>query len=174
MQIDITFWIKIFNAVCLQTNNSHQRTDPFTRFVGLQTVSSAPGKPPFSNHPITTTHSQNEPLRYESDGDDDSSEYTVREEIERRVTTDVNTTETKTTTMADVHGADSHSAHFNVYPPSSEGVKSRSATKVRVLFLGRFGTFFFQGGGIWDIFFRLGRFGTFFEGEIWDIILGEI
>uniref|UniRef100_A0A914WTS8 EGF-like domain-containing protein n=1 Tax=Plectus sambesii TaxID=2011161 RepID=A0A914WTS8_9BILA len=44
-----------------------------------------------------------------------SSDYTMREEIERRVTTDVTKSETRKTVTADVHGH--ATAQFHVYPP---------------------------------------------------------
>uniref|UniRef100_A0A183EGG8 Ankyrin n=1 Tax=Gongylonema pulchrum TaxID=637853 RepID=A0A183EGG8_9BILA len=51
-----------------------------------------------------------------------SSEYTVREEVERRVITDVTKKETKKTlTTADVHG--STTAEFHVYPPIEIGTR---------------------------------------------------
>ncbi|VDN55231.1 unnamed protein product [Dracunculus medinensis] len=57
-----------------------------------------------------------------------SSEYTIREEIERRVTTDVMKTETrKTITTADVHGT---TAEFHVYPPIELSAESHSSSQV--------------------------------------------
>ncbi|VDN17723.1 unnamed protein product [Gongylonema pulchrum] len=53
-----------------------------------------------------------------------SSEYTVREEVERRVITDVTKKETKKTlTTADVHG--STTAEFHVYPPIEKDEQER-------------------------------------------------
>jgi len=80
------------------------------------------------------------PIRHQrtsSDGFDSSSqsssEYTIREEVERRITTDVTKTETRKTVTADVH--DSATAHFHVYPPieppSLGAETSRQAEMVR-------------------------------------------
>lgn len=58
-----------------------------------------------------------------------SSEYTVREEVERRVITDVTKKETKKTlTTADVHGTTT--AEFHVYPPIEVATESHSSSQV--------------------------------------------
>ncbi|KAK0416184.1 hypothetical protein QR680_012332 [Steinernema hermaphroditum] len=60
-----------------------------------------------------------------------SSEYTIREEVERRVITDVTTKETRTTvtTDAEVHesAGGGASAEFHVYPPSDMAGMSHSS-----------------------------------------------
>ncbi|KHN76197.1 Transmembrane cell adhesion receptor mua-3 [Toxocara canis] len=57
-----------------------------------------------------------------------SSEYTIREEVERRVITDVTKTETrKTVTTADVHGT---TAEFHVYPPIEVTTESHSSSQM--------------------------------------------
>uniref|UniRef100_F1KPJ6 Transmembrane cell adhesion receptor mua-3 n=1 Tax=Ascaris suum TaxID=6253 RepID=F1KPJ6_ASCSU len=57
-----------------------------------------------------------------------SSEYTIREEVERRVITDVTKTETrKTVTTADIHGT---TAEFHVYPPIEVATESHSSSQM--------------------------------------------
>lgn len=63
------------------------------------------------------------------------SEYTIAEEIERRVITDVKTTETRTvTTEADVHGGASTTVEtsYRTYGGGESGMRSSSASSQQV------------------------------------------
>lgn len=58
-----------------------------------------------------------------------SSEYTIREEVQRHVITDVTRKETKKTlTTADVHDT---TAEFHVYPPIEVTTESHSSCQVK-------------------------------------------